>query len=74
LALTDSATLSFAGIGHVFLIMDDIDTRLIAILRADARTSIAMLAAKLGIARGTVAARLRRLEDEQVIVRYTAKL
>jgi hypothetical protein len=43
LALTDSATLSFAGIGHVFLIMDDIDTRLIAILRADARTALAKL-------------------------------
>jgi DNA-binding Lrp family transcriptional regulator len=36
--------------------MDDIDTRLIAILRADARISIATLAAKLGISRGTVAA------------------
>jgi DNA-binding Lrp family transcriptional regulator len=54
--------------------MDDIDTRLIALLRADARISVATLASKLGIARGTVTARLRKLEDEQVIVGYTVKL
>jgi len=54
--------------------MDDIDTRLIALLRADARISVATLASKLGIARGTVTARLRKLEDERVIVGYTVKL
>jgi DNA-binding Lrp family transcriptional regulator len=54
--------------------MDDLDTKLIALLRADARLSIATLASKLGIARGTVTARLRKLEDEQVIVGYTVKL
>jgi DNA-binding Lrp family transcriptional regulator len=54
--------------------MDDIDIRLIALLRADARISVATLASKLGIARGTVTTRLRKLEDEQVIVGYTVKL
>jgi DNA-binding Lrp family transcriptional regulator len=54
--------------------MDEIDSRLIALLRADARTSTATLAMKLGIARGTVAARLRKLEDAQVIVGYTLQL
>lgn len=54
--------------------MDDIDTKLIALLRQDARLSIATLASKLGVARGTVTARLRKLEDEQVIVGYTLKL
>jgi DNA-binding Lrp family transcriptional regulator len=54
--------------------MDDIDTRLIALLRADARMTVATLAAKLSVARGTVAARLRKLEDDQVIVGYTVKL
>jgi DNA-binding Lrp family transcriptional regulator len=54
--------------------MDEIDSRLIALLRADARMSVATLAAKLSLARGTVAARLRKLEDEQVIVGYTVKL
>jgi DNA-binding Lrp family transcriptional regulator len=43
-------------------------------LRHDARLSIATLASKLGVARGTVTARLRRLENEHVIVGYTLKL
>ena len=54
--------------------MDDTDTKLIALLRSDARLSVATLATKLGVARGTVTARLRRLEDAHVIVGYTVKL
>jgi DNA-binding Lrp family transcriptional regulator len=54
--------------------MDDIDRKLIAILRADARTSVATLAKKLGLARGTVTHRLRNLEEQQVIVGYTIQL
>jgi DNA-binding Lrp family transcriptional regulator len=54
--------------------MDDIDRELISLLRKDARTNIATLAAKLKVSRGTVTNRLRRLEDEQVIVGYTVRL
>ena len=54
--------------------MDDTDRQLIAMLRKDARTNVATLAAKLGVSRGTVSNRLRKLEDEQVIVGYTVKL
>lgn len=54
--------------------MDDTDRALIALLRRDARTSVATLAAKLGVSRGTVTNRLRKLEDEQVIVGYTVRL
>lgn len=54
--------------------MDDTDRRLIALLRQDARLSTATLAARLGVSRGTVANRLRKLEDEQVIVGYTVRL
>lgn len=54
--------------------MDEIDRQLIALLRKDARTSAAALAAKLGVSRGTVTNRLRKLEDNQVIVGYTLKL
>jgi DNA-binding Lrp family transcriptional regulator len=54
--------------------MDDTDHRLIALLRRDARTSVATLAAKLGVSRGTVTNRLRKLEDAQVIVGYTVQL
>lgn len=54
--------------------LDDTDRRLIALLRQDARMSVATLAGKLGVSRGTVTNRLRRLEDEQVIVGYTVRL
>jgi DNA-binding Lrp family transcriptional regulator len=35
---------------------------------------VAALAAKLGVSRGTVTNRLRKLEDEQVIVGYSVRL
>ena len=54
--------------------MDDTDRQLIALLRNDARMSIASLAARLEVSRGTVTNRLRKLEDEHVIVGYTLRL
>ncbi len=54
--------------------MDDTDRALIALLRKDARTTAATLAAKLKVSRGTVANRLRKLEDSQVIVGYSLRL
>ena len=54
--------------------MDDTDRELISLLRKDARMPVATLAAKLGVSRGTVDNRLRKLEDEQVIVGYTVRL
>ena len=54
--------------------MDDTDRALIALLRRDARTNVAALAAKLGVSRGTVTNRLRKLEDEHVIVGYSVRL
>ena len=54
--------------------LDDIDRQLISLLRNDARTAAATLATKLGVSRGTVSNRLRKLEDDQVIVGYTVRL
>jgi len=54
--------------------LDDTDHALIALLRKDARASVATLAAKLKVSRGTVANRLRKLEDAHVIVGYTVRL
>jgi DNA-binding Lrp family transcriptional regulator len=54
--------------------LDDTDRQLIALLRRDARLPLATLADKLGVSRGTVANRLRKLEDAQVIVGYTVQL
>lgn len=54
--------------------LDDTDRQLIALLRRDARLPLATLAAKLGVSRGTVSNRLRKLEDAQVIVGYSVQL
>ena len=56
------------------LIMDELDHQLIALLRGNARLSVADLAYKLKVSRGTVTNRLRKLEDTQVIVGYTVRL
>ena len=54
--------------------MDDTDRQLIALLRRNARMTVAQLAAKLKVSRGTVSNRLRKLEDDHVIVGYTVRL
>ena len=54
--------------------MDEIDHKLMSLLRQDARLTVAALAAKLQVSRGTVTNRIRRLEDEGVIVGYTVRL
>jgi DNA-binding Lrp family transcriptional regulator len=54
--------------------MDDIDQKLIALLRQDARLSIAVLAARLKVSRGTVTNRMTRLEKDGVIAGYTLRL
>jgi len=57
-----------------FVYMDELDHQLIGLLRQNARLSVADLAHKLKISRGTVTNRLRKLEDSQVIVGYTVRL
>jgi len=54
--------------------VDDTDRALVALLRQDARMNVATLAAKLGVSRGTVTNRLRKLEDSHVIVGYSVRL
>jgi DNA-binding Lrp family transcriptional regulator len=54
--------------------MDSTDLQLIALLRQDARTPVALLAKRLGVSRGTVSNRIRKLEDEGVLVGYTVRL
>jgi DNA-binding Lrp family transcriptional regulator len=55
-------------------VMDDLDQRLIAELRVNARASVPTLAAILGVARGTVQARLNKLVASGVIAGFTVKL
>ena len=54
--------------------MDDIDRRLIGLLRSDARASVASLAKALGVSRGTVQNRMARLLANGTIVGYTVRL
>ena len=54
--------------------MDATDQALIALLRQNARLNVADLAHKLKVSRGTVTNRMRKLEDDQVVVGYTVRL
>ena len=54
--------------------MDNVDRRLLALLRENARASIASLAKELGVARGTVQNRLSRLERDGTVVGYSVRL
>jgi DNA-binding Lrp family transcriptional regulator len=54
--------------------MDSTDLQLLALLRQDARATVATLANKLGVSRGTVSNRVKRLEDDGVITGYTVRL
>ena len=54
--------------------MDATDRELVSLLRKDARTSVAILARKLGVSRGTVSNRITKLEDAGTIVGYTVRL
>lgn len=54
--------------------IDDLDHRLIAILRSNSRTPVAVLARELGINRSTVTARIDRLVESGVIDGFTVRL
>jgi DNA-binding Lrp family transcriptional regulator len=55
-------------------IMDETDHKLISMLRADARMSVATMSHRLGVSRGTVTNRIAKLEAAGVIVGYTVRL
>lgn len=54
--------------------VDDIDQRLIQLLRTDARLPVAKLAAQAGISRATASARIDKLRREGVIAGFTVVL
>lgn len=47
--------------GDIVVMLDDLDRRLLALLRADSREPVASLAAKLKVSRGTVQNRVARM-------------
>jgi DNA-binding Lrp family transcriptional regulator len=54
--------------------MDETDHKLLSLLRQDARLSIADLAHKLAVSRGTVTNRIAKLEGAGIIVGYTVRV
>ena len=52
--------------------LDNIDRQLISLLRADARTSVSLLAKKINVSRATIQNRINRLEKRGIITGYTA--
>jgi DNA-binding Lrp family transcriptional regulator len=53
--------------------MDEIDERLIALLREDSRTTNVLLAEETGTTEGTVRARLKRLQEDGTIRAFTIR-
>lgn len=51
--------------------MDDLDRALLRILKDNARESFVRMAEVLGTSEGTIRARLKRLQDEGVIKKFT---
>ncbi|MGO3889693.1 MAG: Lrp/AsnC family transcriptional regulator [Paenalcaligenes sp.] len=54
--------------------MDDLDRKILALLRADARLSVATLAKKLDVSRGTISNRITKLERDGVILGYSVRV
>lgn len=54
--------------------LDDLDRRLISILRSDARAPVSRLAAGLGVSRATVESRLRRLLESGAVLGFTVRV
>jgi len=55
------------------LAVDEVDERLLELLRNDARESYVELAKKLGTSEGTVRARMKRLVDAGIIRKFTIR-
>lgn len=53
--------------------MDDVDRKLLRLLKGDARASFVDLAKVLGTSEGTVRARVKRLQEDGVIRRFTVQ-
>ena len=53
--------------------LDDLDRKLLALLRNDSRESVASLAARLKVSRGTVQNRIARLQADRTIRGFTIR-
>jgi DNA-binding Lrp family transcriptional regulator len=53
--------------------LDDLDRKLLALLRNDSREPVASLAARLKVSRGTVQNRIRRMQSDGAIQAFTVR-
>lgn len=58
----------------MYVKLDEIDRRLLAMLRVDGRAPLTSLASELGVSRATVKSRLARLSDSGVVLGYTVRV
>lgn len=54
--------------------LDDLDRRLIALLRTDGRAPVTTLARQLGVTRATVNSRLERLQESGRVLGFTVRM
>ncbi len=54
--------------------LDQLDKKLISILRSDARTPVVKLAKQLNVSRATIQNRMHLLESRGIILNYTVNL
>lgn len=55
-------------------LLDDLDRRLVSLLREDGRAPVARLAAALKVSRATIDARIKRLLDTGTLLGFTARV
>ena len=70
----DKITKSLSKIVTVIIKMDNLDKKLLSLLRSNARMPTSELARQLDISRSTVQSRLKRLQEKAVIAGYSIRL
>ena len=58
----------------LYMELDELDRRLLALLRVDGRAPLTGLASQLNVTRATVKTRLERLSDSGVVLGYTVRV
>jgi Lrp/AsnC family transcriptional regulator for asnA, asnC and gidA len=55
-------------------VLDDVDLKIIEILKKDSRTPYTEVASAIGVSDSTIHVRLKKLKDEGVLLRYTIEI
>ena len=55
-------------------LLDDVDAKILEILKKDSRTPFTEIASVLGVSDSTIHVRLKKLRDEGILLRYTVEV